>query len=203
LDARCQLLALAAMPEMTPATVAVLLAVAAVVAGLVVRGHWRLNTVFAVYCAVNLATGVMPYMAPERFYTQAFWMLSQPAFDIQKIGIVLEIIWRTVRHFPGAVTGMRVVTVTFAVLTAAAALALPLTTSSTSSYETAVELFHPRIMDGTIWFIAVALVVAWFHRLPVHQFHRSILVGLAIYMAFYSTLLRLSTEAISISFGLT
>jgi hypothetical protein len=76
-------------------------------------------------------------------------------------------------------------------VTTLAALALPLAGSDASSYETAVKDFYPRVMDGTVWLFASTLVLAWFYRVPLHPFHRAILVTLAAYTAFFGILLRL------------
>jgi hypothetical protein len=178
------------MPEVTPAVVLLFLATLGVNIGLAARGRWRLSPFFAGYVASNLVS-VLPYLWPQRFYTQAFWILLQAVHDVLKIGAVLEIIWRTFRVFPGAASATRHAVLTLLAATMVAAVATPLANRPATAYETTVEDFHPRVMDGTLWVIAAALGLAWFYRIPLHPFHRTVLTTLAIYTAFYSTLLRL------------
>jgi hypothetical protein len=179
------------MPEVTPAAVATPLVVFVVLVGLAVRGRWRLSVLFAIYVASNLASGVLPYAWPQRFYSQTFWILAQASQDILKIGIVLEIVWRAFRTFPGAASVTHRAILALLGTTIVVAIAAPLAHPPVSSFTTAVEDFHPRVMDGTIWMIAATFAVAWFYRVPLHPFHRAVLTSLAIYTAFFSALLRL------------
>ncbi len=182
------------MLEVPPAYAALPFTHAAILVGLAVRGRWRLSLFFAAYVLLNLITVVCPWFWPERFYTQAFWILAQALIDIVKIGIVLEVIWKTFRMFPGAASATRRAVLVLLAATIVAAMATPLASPSISSYSTAVRDFHPRVMDGTIWVIAATLTVAWFYRVPVHPFHRAILTLLAAYTAFFSTAMRLLAQ---------
>jgi hypothetical protein len=178
------------MPPVTPATIAMYVALIAAIVGLVVRDRWRLSVFFSAYTVALLITA-LEYVWPQQFCTQAFWILTQALQDILKIGIVLEIAWKTFRAFPGTASAIRHAVLTLLLATIVAAITTPLANAPTSSYTTALVDFHPRVMDGTIWMIAVALGVAWFYRVPMHPFHRAVLTTVAIYTACFSTLLRL------------
>jgi len=180
----------ATMPDVSPAVIAAFTMMTAATIGLIVRGRWRLSIFFVAYALSNVVT-VVVYFWPARFYTQAFWILTQASSDILKIGLAIEIGWKTFRRFPGAIRAIRGMALAVIAITIFMSLEMPLTNGRSSSFETALEDFNPRIMDGTIWLIAAMLAVAWFYRVPIHAFHRSVLTLVALYSAFFGTLLRL------------
>jgi len=179
------------MVEIPPTFFVSWLANVAVILGLAIRGRWRLSLFFLLFTVTDLASGVLPYLWPRQFYTQAFWMLMTALLDVLRIAIALEILWRTFREFPGAASVTRQAVVTLLALTALAALTSPLSNSSASSFETAAKDFYPRVMDGAIWLFAATLALSWFYRVPLHPFHRAVLTSLAMYTAFLGLLLRL------------
>jgi hypothetical protein len=91
---------------MTPDQFAVALgveaALLAVMLGLVVRGRWRASWFFASYVLVVLAGNVLVTWWPASFYTPGFWMAKQLVYDAVKLGLALELAWRTFSAFPGA-----------------------------------------------------------------------------------------------------
>jgi hypothetical protein len=162
-----------------------------VAVGLVVRGRWRLGYFFAAYLAAGLGWNVLVGIWPDRFFTAAFFMIIQAVYDILKLGLVLEMAWRTFRVFPGARAGVRAASVALLVATILAAVAVPLAIRGWDSYETALGQFHPLVLTGTIWLIVVVLAAAKWYRVPVHPFHTAVLTSLAAYLAAYTALLRL------------
>jgi hypothetical protein len=179
------------MPEVTPIAVVLWAACFLLIVGLFVRGRWRLNLLFTAYNIIDLATALLPVFWPARFYRGAFFILTQGLNDILKIGVVLEVAWRTFRVFPGAASATRRLVIGLLAATTLAAIVTPLANTRANSYESSLADFHPRVMDGTIWLVAATLGVAWFYRVPVRPFHSAVLTSLAIYVAFYGTLLRL------------
>jgi hypothetical protein len=76
-------------------------------------------------------------------------------------------------------------------LTALAAASLPLASPDSTSIQTAVISFHPRLNDGAIWLIGVSLAMARWYRVPVHRFHAALLTSLALYLVFFTWVLGL------------
>jgi len=147
------------MREVPTAYIATYAVVFAVIVGLIVPGRWRLSLFFLVYNAVGLAFGLLQFLWPERMVTGTVWILIQASLDVLKLGVALEIAWRTFRPFPGAVLVARVAILPILAVTTVVAIAVPLVGVPASAYETAVTQFHPRLLDGTIWVIAATL--AW------------------------------------------
>jgi len=167
------------------------IALLTVMAGLILRGRWRLSVFFSTYVAAALGGSLVTVLWPERFFTQAFWVVMQTVFDVLKLAIALEVGWRTFRVFPGAFSVARRTVLMVLIATTVAVISVPLAGAAASSYETAISEFHPRVIDGSIWLMASVLAVAHWYRVPVHRFHGAVLTSLAVYLAFYSTLLRL------------
>src|SRR5712691_10052069 len=91
---------------MTTSQLALLIAVDSVLVvaafGLVFRGRWRLALFFSAYVPVIVTCGLLLVIAPQFFFATWFWMAKQVAYDLLKLGIALELAWRTFRVFPGA-----------------------------------------------------------------------------------------------------
>jgi hypothetical protein len=162
-----------------------------VAVGLMVRGRWRLSMSFAAYIALILVRNVLLNFWPERFFYQSFWLITQSGLDILKFGIALEIGWRTFKAFPGAASVARQTGALILALTVVAVAGLPLASPHFTSFQTSLVSFHPRLLDGTIWLMAAILVIARWFRVPVHRFHAALLTSLALYLVFFTWILRL------------
>jgi hypothetical protein len=162
--------------------------------GLVMRGRWRLSWFFAVYIPVVLGCDLLVTLWPQYFFDSAFMMPQQVVWDVLKLGIALEIGWRTFRPFPGAEAASRRVALLVLSVTAGAALAVRTNGWGSDFYAlylTAMGQIHPRLINGIIWLMAICLALAQWYRVPVHPFHAALLTSLAIYLALFSTLLTL------------
>jgi len=178
-------------PQVQLSDIALVVSGCAIAAGLIMRGRWRLSLSFAGYIALGLTGHLLVLVSPELFFTGPFWMVVQSGFDILKLGIALEAGWWTFRAFPGAASVARKTGLLILALTAVAANAVPLVSPNSSSFETALVSFHPRVSDGAIWLMAAILAIAHWYRVPVHRFHAALLTSLAVYLAFFTWLLRL------------
>src|SRR4029453_783098 len=69
--------------------------------GLVVRRRWTLSGFFAAYIAFVLVMNPMVVWWPDHFFKRWFFLIIQPAMDVLKFGIALEVAGRTFRPFPG------------------------------------------------------------------------------------------------------
>jgi len=159
--------------------------------GLTVRGRWRLCVCFGAYTGWALVRSILMEYWPERFFFQWFWLIGQSILDTLKLGIALEIGWRMFAEFPGAKSVARKATVLILGLTAVAVASLPLASPPMTSFQTAITNFHPRLNDGTIWLIAAFLATARWYRVPVHRFHAGLLISLALYLVFFSSIFQL------------
>jgi hypothetical protein len=158
--------------------------------GLAVRGRWRLCWAFAAYIPVVLIANILVSWWPNHFHVYWFWMGKQVAYDVLKLGIALEVAWRTFRIFPGAQVMVRKVVLLIVVLTVAMVWAAPLD-SSGSLYLTMSGHIHPRVVNGTTWILAATMGLAFLYRVPLHPFHTGLISSLATYLAVFGTLLRL------------
>jgi hypothetical protein len=165
---------------------AVKLALLGVLAGLFVRGRARLCWSFAFYAAAILVGNTVASLWPAGFYTPSFWVLKQGVYDALKMAMALELAWRTFEAFPGALRTARVILLA---LLAVSALALGALTPA-SSYMTLWE-WQPGIATAALWLLtATALLVVWY-QVPVHDWQRAIMLGLAPYLLVFVTLLDL------------
>jgi hypothetical protein len=179
----------------TPNQIALLIAVdvalAATAIGLVWRGRWRLSKAFAAYVAVVVVCELLVMVWQDRFYAAWFWMAKQGAYDVLKLGIALELAWRSFRVFPGAQAAARQVMLAILTLTTLAVMAAPTDSSGSDFFLIASGHLHPRVLNGTIWLMAATLALAQWYRLPVHPFHGALLTSFAAYLTVFGALLRL------------
>lgn len=156
-------------------------------AGILARRRWGLCWSFTAYLAVILVCNSLVSFWPERFYEPWFWIARTALYDALRIAIALELAYRTFQAFPGAQATARRILFALLIATTAALVALPWD----SSYGMAVLVWEPRVLMGTIWLLnALAVVVIWY-RLPIHPYHKAILLGFVPYLLVFTTLLRL------------
>lgn len=170
------------------AVIAVLinLAMAGTLVGLLVRGRARQYLTFVAYLCAFLTCETMVVVAPKRFYTPEFWMAKQALYDILRTTVALEMAWRVVRSFPGALRTAR-----WLALALLGGATLLLASGPHRAPYNVVFTWQPRVVACTaMLFTLTALLVAWYH-LPIRAFHRAIMGGFAIYSAFFATLLSL------------
>jgi len=165
---------------------AVKLALIAVLAGLVVRGRAGLCWSFAAYLVAILVGNSLASLWPERFYTPQFWVLKQAVYDALKMAVALELAWRAFEAFPGA---MRAARRAILLLLGASTLVLAVLTPP-SSYATLWD-WQPGSATAALWLLtATALLVVWY-QVPVHDWQRAIMLGLAPYLLVFVIVLDL------------
>jgi hypothetical protein len=158
----------------------------ALLVGIVVRGRLRLCLALPVCLLAMLVGNTLVSLAPEHFYNASFWVLKQGVYDILKMAVALELAWRALSAFPGAWRSARVVLL--AVLTLSTLTLAVLTPRS--SYRTLWE-WQPSVTTATVWLLtATALLVVWY-QVPIHDWQRAIMLGLAPYSLVFVTLLDL------------
>ncbi len=165
---------------------AVKLALVAVLAGLAVRGRARLCWSFAAYLVAILVGNSLASLWPSRFYTPQFWVLKQAVYDALKMAVALELAWRAFEAFPGALRAARRAILTLLVVSTVALAGL----TPPSSYATVWE-WQPGSATAALWLLtATALLVVWY-QVPVHEWQRAIMLGLAPYLLVFVTVLDL------------
>jgi len=174
--------------ELQPAVFAILtcLAVAGTLAGLVTTGRARHCLSFVVYLTALLTCETLTVIWQADFYTAEFWMRKQVLYDVLRTVVALEMAWRVVRAFPGALRTARWSALALLVR----AIAILATGPHRAPYEV-IFTWQPRVVASTaVLFTLTALLVAWYH-LPIRAIHRAIMGGFAIYSAFFVTILGL------------
>jgi hypothetical protein len=161
------------------------------VIALIARGRWRLGWSFAAYNALSVVACFITLVWPEQFYNHATWLRLTALSDLQKVGIGLEAGWRKFAAFPGAAAAARKTALLILAATVVALAVVPVIGPHSTSFQTAVVNVHPRAIDGAIWLMAAVLALARWYRVPVDRFHTSVLSSFALYLLFFSSLLRL------------
>jgi hypothetical protein len=162
------------------------LAVAATLAGLAVRGRGRQCWSFVAYLCALLAGESLSALNQARFYTPEFYMRKQAVYDILRTAVALEMAWRVVRAFPGALRTAR----WSALVLLGGSMAVLASGPHRAGYDV-IFAWQPRVVACTaLLFTLTALLVAWYH-LPMRRLHRAIMAGFAIYSAFFATILAL------------
>lgn len=160
---------------------AVKVAVAATLAGLLVRRRWRLCLSFVAYLVAILVCNALITLWPDRFYRAWFYTWKESAYDVLKLAIAAELAWRMFRAFPGALARVRLVLAAILVATALVVVYTP----PGASYE--ALLLEPQAGMGAIWVLTAVALIAHWYRIPQQPFHRALLYGLVSYLLVFVT----------------
>lgn len=165
---------------------AVKAALVATLAGLVVRRRVHLCWAFVIYAGIVLGCEMAIALRPERFYTPDFWMVKMALYDAAKVAIALELCYRVVHAFPGA---MRTARISALVLLACSTLVI-VAGPWAAGYDRMAE-WQPRMVFGVVsLFTLTALVVLWYN-LPIQGWHRALLMGFSAYLLVFTVVLHL------------
>jgi len=159
-------------------------------AGLLVRRKVGVCRSFVPYLGFVALADLLMVVWLDRFYQQWFYLSQQLVVHALRFGVVLELTYRTFQAFPTARSSAR--TVALIVL----GLTLAIVVAGTGNLEPPggvpalgplISRVQPRIINGSIWLLtAMAGLILWY-RLPVHPWHKSILMGLVGYLLVFST----------------
>ena len=156
-------------------------------AGIVARRRWASCWSFTGYLAVILVCNSLVSFWPERFFQPWFWMVRTALYDVLKVAIAVELAYRTFQAFPGARATVRRVLFAVLVASSVALMALPWD----ASYGAALFEWEPRVLTAIIWLLnALAVVVIWY-RVPIHAYHKAILLGFVPYLLVFTIVLRM------------
>jgi len=161
-----------------------------ILAGLVVRGHWRAWYSYALYVAI-LPLFTLLFLADQRLYSKEVWMVQETLLNGVRFAMALELAGRTFRAFPGARSTLNVVVMV--VVAATLALALP-SYDPDHDYVNFIVNLQPRLLSGSVWlFTAIAALILWY-RLPVLPFRKAILLSYLPYLIFSTAFLNLLNQ---------
>lgn len=145
--------------------------------GLLVRGRWRMWYGFTAYLPV-VAIFTLVFLNPD-WYEPRVWMLYVCVISPVRLGMVLELAFRTFRTFPGARATLRPIVLVLLIATLAVLVALP---TSTNDYQAFVNEIDPRLLQGTTWiYTAIAGLILWY-RLPLGWLPKSVLLTYVPYL---------------------
>jgi len=153
---------------------------AATIVGLVWRRRYRLCLSFFVFLWMVLIPDALITLWPERFYTRWFWTLKETAQTALMITVALEMAYLAFGAFPRA--RVRVVAL-LAVLAGLTALVLNLQPpSQIDPYEDWLGRLTPICYAGIVWLYVSIFLVAAYYRVPVHPFHRVVILGFVLFL---------------------
>ena len=123
--------------------------------GLLVRRSYGECYSFALYLTAVLVPQLLWTLWPERFQTYDFWVMKEILHSALKFAIALELGYRILRGFPGALaTGRRL-----GLVVVGAVYLVIVSVPGGRSAEFAAQVL-PRVLNGTIWlYVALAGLV--------------------------------------------
>ena len=149
-----------------------------IVAGLLLRGQWRIAQAFGAYHAFMMASGALLMLWPDRFWTWAFWVFRQTTFDLLELAIAFEMAYWIFMGFPGAARSARGMMFLLLVATFVAVVALP--NESAGAPLTLMAGLRPRLELGIAWLFAAILLLVRYYDIPLHPLHLAIVAGMVV-----------------------
>jgi len=167
---------------------------AATLTGLARTGRYRLWYSFTLCLAVIFAASAAIGLS-SRFHSPSVWKWQELVVDVLRMAMALELALRIFRDFPGARAKLRWVLVlvgaaTLVVIARAPHGADVWLKHDQDAYEAFVSDLQPRVLNGAVWlFTGIAFLVLWY-RLPIHPFHKAVLLSYVPYLLIFTTALK-------------
>lgn len=159
--------------------------VAVTLIGLLVRRRLGLWRSFGVYLGVVLVCNRLIRLWPETFYTSAFWDVKTALYTSARGLMALEL---ALLMF-GVLPRVRARALGWIALILAVLGLVSLGRIPGHPDVEAVGGLGPWLQLAGLWMLAVVPALAMRYRLPMHPFHRMVLVGFGLYLVVYSGLL--------------
>jgi hypothetical protein len=164
----------------------VVLLTAATLAGVLARRRLRLCWSFAPFLAAVLIGNRLVTWWPETFYTRSFWTLKEAVYSVLILGVALEMAFLIFhQRFAGAAPRVRLTL--FAILGVTVLSLVGVT--APGSYRTSLNDLIPRVYLGAFWLFCTTALLAVSYRLPLHEYHRALVLGFSAYLVPSSLLL--------------
>jgi len=158
--------------------------------GIVWRGRAHLCWSFVGYLLTVLVFNSLCTFWPETFFTGWFWILQEGFYSALNMAIAVELGFRIFQAFPAAQATARRLLFLLLIATSTALIGIPLIPKG-AGMAGAVLDWQSRVLTGTIWLMnGLALLITWY-RVPVHAYHKAILLGFVPYLLVFTTMLTL------------
>jgi hypothetical protein len=163
--------------------------------GILTRRRAHLCWSFLAYLLTVLVCNTLVTFWPDQFFTPTFWVVSHGLYHALRMGIAVELTYRTFQAFPGARATAHYMLFGLLLATSLAMIAFPDSMQPVpegfSYYETIVLEWQPRVLTAVIWLMnGLAILITWY-RVPVHGYHKALLLGFVPYLLIFTTLLSL------------
>ena len=163
---------------------AALLALVAI--GMCMRRRVALCRLFFLYVLAVFVDHVLLMFWWLRFRSISYYTFNNSTYAILKFLTAIEIWSRTFSTFP---RGRARVGLLLAAALLATAVAVALTPPGLNQFRAFVGFVDPRLQAGSLFTFAIlASAVAWY-RVPMHPFHRAVLLGFAVYLSAHTAAL--------------
>jgi hypothetical protein len=159
---------------------------ALVALGMCMRRRVALCRPFFLYVLAVFVEHVLQMFWWQRFRVIGYYTFNNSTFAILKFLTAIEIWSRTFSTFP---RGRARVGLVLAAALLATAVAVALTPPGLNQFRAFVGFVDPRLQAGSLFTFAIlASAVAWY-RVPMHPFHRAVLLGFAVYLSVHAAAL--------------
>jgi hypothetical protein len=158
-------------------------------AGLLLRRRARLCRSFLAYLLIVTVGTLLAVWIPDPFFTQWFWIGKKAVYAVARSLIALEIVLLTFSGLPRA--RRRAEFLLGLVLAAHLVVAWLPGSAPAYPYLTALGVVAPRGGAASLWLFVAAMLIAAWHRAPVHAFHRQLLLTFTLYLGTETWLLGL------------
>lgn len=153
------------------------------IAGLARRGRLTACVSFPIYLSLVAILEGMWLFWPERFWNYPFLVQKETLQAVAKLALVAELGFRTIRYFPGAAARFQLLAGPMLI---AAAILLHRTARGVALWP---FVTLSQIQTWATWALLALAIVVVYHNLPLEDFHRALLVGLATYSGLWAAIL--------------
>lgn len=170
---------------------------AAALAGLLVSRRWRFLWLLPAFLATALVGNALAVYVPGHFFVPEVWMFKTVLYDVLGIGIALELGYRVLAPFRGALATGRVLSLLLLGPLAGLALRVGIGPAAGPDpfYMLLLGELHPRVALLTLWLLAAVLGLSTWYRVPVHPFHLGVLASLGGYLVLSAGAFRLAVTS--------
>lgn len=153
---------------------------ALVLVGLAVNRRSAMCRLFTLFVAGSFVSNRLIMHWPDQFYVWWFWVLQKAVSTALMMGAAVELGALVFRELPRA---RRVCLVALAAAITAGAVSMLLPHERGSVYTVTLGILIPRAQATTVAAFALIGVLAAYHRAPLHQYHRALLLSFIVYLA--------------------